>query len=172
MNKKITTGIMAGVMTVCFAAGAFAYPGDGQEHRRDGSFKGKPGYHARFQENMTEGQKKVWLDFQEKRTQLRIDFINNEIKAGRLSREVGNAQIVLIKDRFEKIKKGDFAPPARDKDSIDAREKFRRDMFDLKEKCVNDAVANGTITQDEANQMRGDRDFHRDGGPGRHHRER
>lgn len=140
--KKFTTGIIVAVVAVCFAAVGFA---------ADFDRKGFHGFGNGVRPEMTEQQKTDLFAFMTKKNQLKVEYLNQEVQAGRMTQEVANAHIVLMNDRMEKMKSGD-------RPSVESREAFKayiEKVRNLKLESIKNAVASGSITQEQADKMLG-----------------
>lgn len=139
--KKLMTGIIVATVAVCFAAVGFA---------ADFDRKGGHGFGKGPKVEMTEQQKKDFLEFMTKRNQLKVEYLNKEVAAGRMTQEVANAHIILMNDRMEKMQNG-FVKP-----SVEQREvmkEYAEKVHNLKIDSIKNAVASGSLTQEQADKM-------------------
>lgn len=136
--KKFTTGIVVAAVAVCFAAVGFAAEYD------------KGGHGKKARPEMTEQQKQDFLNFITKKNQLTVEFLNQEVQAGRMTQEVANARIILMNDRLEKMKNGNNEPSVKQRQ---AHREYMEKVHALRVESINNAIASGSITQEQGNKM-------------------
>lgn len=151
--KKWTTGVVIAIVAVCFSAVGFA----ADFNKKDGR-----GFHRGERPEMSAQQKQDFADFMVKKNQLEVEYLNNEVQAGRMTREVADAHITLMNDRLAKMSKGFVEPSA---EQIEARRVYMEKVHNLRIESIKNAVASGSMTQEQADRMLSKMDKNgRDGG--------
>lgn len=143
MTKKIT-GLFAALMIMAFAAVSFANP----------AWHGGPGHgpvKRGAPREMTAEQKAERIQFMEEMNKLRADYLRSEVKAGRMTKEVADAHIVLMNDRMEKIK-ADKAPEFTE-EAKKARIAYLDKVRDLRIKQIKQSISSGNIEKERGEQM-------------------
>lgn len=166
--KKLSMGILLLFLVTAFALPSFARGGYG--HRGDGGhgYNNSYGWHNR---TMTESERADYLDYLTKKNNIYIEFLNGEVAAGRLDRQVADARIVLMNDHLKFLKEGNFEPRKITDAEIQAREAYMQKMNDLEIEYVKKAINDGRITKERGEyiiQRLQERNNYYHGGYGQH----
>lgn len=146
MKKKII-GIFAAIMVMAFAAVSFANPAwhGGPGHgpvKRDGKFVPR---------ELTAQERSEMATFMAEKNKIREDYLKAEVKAGRMSKEVADAHIVLMNDHLAKFKEGkrpEFTEEARV-----AREAYHEKLRELRIEQVKKSMASGTLSKERGERI-------------------
>jgi hypothetical protein len=155
--KKIMTGIAAALLIACFGATVSADPRRGE---------GRGPWHREWPPE----QKAQWVEFMAERNQLRAEFLDGEVAAGRMSRKAADAHIALMDEHLSKIKdaKADRRPPSAEE--REAARAARRDYFgkvrELEIGSIRKAIAAGSIDKERGEKMIGRLEDHEERGHG------
>jgi hypothetical protein len=154
--KKLYAVLLVLALVVCFAATGFA-----------GRAYGPGGKHPR-PETWTAEQQAGMIEFWTKKVRLRTDFLNGEAAAGRLSREVADAHITIMRDRLQKIVDRSSGPRDIDQKQWQEGRQARRDYHDKLRELRDEFAGQGLFPAPDG---RGYREFgrHGRGGYGRGH---
>ncbi len=148
--KKSIMGLTAAAAVLAFSAIGFAAygPGGGMGPGGPGGLCGRgPGA-----KTMTAEEKQDFVDFQGKRLNLMKENLADDVKAGRLSQKEADARLVLMQERFERMKKDDFArKPLTDADREQMKARHLK-MVGLHKEFLQKQVAAGRLTQEEADK--------------------
>ncbi len=146
--KKTIMGLTAAAAVLAFSAIGFAAYGPGHGM---GSGMGPGGWGAGAK-TMTAEEKQDFIEFQNKRLKLMKENMAEDVKAGRLSQKEADARLVLMQERFERMKKDDFNRKQfteADREQMKAR---HEKMVGLHKEFLQKQVAAGRLTQEEADK--------------------
>lgn len=139
---------------MAFAAVSFANPAwDGPGHGRGpgyGHSSGKRDVKWEPRE-LTAAERTEMATFMAEKNKLRADYLRAEVKAGRMSKEVADAHIVLMNDHLAKFKEGkrpEFTEEARA-----AREAYYEKLRELRIEQVKKSIGSGTLSKEQGERI-------------------
>ena len=112
------------------------------------------GYHKHIKkEYMTTQQKSDILNYMTEKNKLKAEYLNNEVKEGRMNRKVADAHITLMNDRLQKVKESNFERPVFSEQEKAAKMEYAKKMKNLRIDHINKCMASGSISQEQGQKM-------------------
>ena len=144
--RKTILGLTAAAAVLAFSAVSFAAT---EQAQTMGTPCGGRGMGPRM---MTAQDKADFVEFQGKKLQLMKDNLAEDVKSGRISQKEADAMLVLMQARFDRMQKDDFTRKAPTEADIQAMKDRQTKMLALHKEFLQKQVAEGKLTQEQADQ--------------------
>ena len=144
--RKAILGLTAAAAVLAFSAVSFAAT---EQPQTTGAPCGGRGMGPRM---MTAQDKADFVEFEGKKMQLMKDNLAEDVKSGRISQKEADAMLVLMQARFDRMQKDDFTRKAPTDADIQAMKDRHLKMLALHKEFLQKQVAEGKLTQEQADQ--------------------
>lgn len=142
--QKLSLGILSLFLVLAFTSPSFANEGYGKGSMHSSSWRNV---------TMSESQEADYFDCLSKRNDVYIDFLNSEVAAGRLDRQVADAKIILMNENLKKLKEGRFENRLLTDEEIQAKENLQQKLNELEIEYIEKSIENGHISKERGEYM-------------------